>query len=212
MSSHWFWTSTPSPSTSRAMVNWQDTFELSLLLTICTDNSTFHCLASFHHLQHVYNIVPSDYTHDGKLDVLSMGQGTSTRQLSLSIYPSMPGSGFCKLFQLLPCSFAEKLDRHESNWTPPFHPSPTHPLWQWQLDADRPSWPPTGKFSAQDVEEHLECHGTLWSSLWGVRVLVCYSCNTALTPSAVTMPLSWDLIVALPIRIATWMWISMGTV
>ena len=31
----------------------------------------------------------------------------------------MPDGGFCEPFRLLPCSFVEKLDRHESNRTPP---------------------------------------------------------------------------------------------
>ncbi len=128
MSSRWPRTSAPSPSTSGATVNGQNTFELGLLLTMHTDNFTFHRSASFRHPQRVYNVVPGDYTHDGKLDVLVMAQGTSTRQLSLSIYPSMPGGGFCEPFRLLPCFFSEKSDRHESNRTPPFHPSPTHPL------------------------------------------------------------------------------------
>ena len=93
-----------------ATVNQQNTFELSLLLTIRTDDFTFHRSASFHHPQRVYNVVPGDYTHDGKLDVLVMALGTSIRQLSLSIYPLMPGGGFCELVLLFPCSFAEKLD------------------------------------------------------------------------------------------------------
>jgi integrin alpha FG-GAP repeat containing protein 1 len=121
-------TSTPSPSTSGATGNRQDTFELSLLLTIRTHNFTFHRSASFCHPQRVYNVVPGDYTHDGKLDVLVMAQGTSTGQLSRFIYPSMLGGGFCELFRLLPRSFSENLDRHESDRTSPFHPSPTHPL------------------------------------------------------------------------------------
>ena len=90
MSSRWSRTSTPSPSTSGATVNRQDTFELSLLFTMHTDNFTFHRSASFRHPQRVYNVVPGDYTHDGKLDVRVMAQGTSIRQLSLSIYPPCP--------------------------------------------------------------------------------------------------------------------------
>ena len=118
----------PSPSTSGATLNRQNTFELSLLSIMHTENFTFHRSASFRHPQHVYNVVPGDYTHDGKLDMLVMAQGTSTRQLLLSIYPYMPAGGFCEPFRLLPCSFVENLDRHESNWTPPFPPTPTHSL------------------------------------------------------------------------------------
>jgi integrin alpha FG-GAP repeat containing protein 1 len=46
----------------------------------------------------LYNVVPGDYTHDGKLDLLVMSQGASNTQLSLLVYTSTPGGGFCRLF------------------------------------------------------------------------------------------------------------------
>jgi integrin alpha FG-GAP repeat containing protein 1 len=54
------------------------------------DDFSFRRSASFRHPQRVYNVVPGDYTHNGRLDVLVMAQGTSSSQLSLSIYTSMP--------------------------------------------------------------------------------------------------------------------------
>ncbi|KAN0105511.1 hypothetical protein V8E52_010950 [Russula decolorans] len=58
------------------------------------DDFSFRRSASFRHPQRVYNIVPGDYTHDGKLDLLVMSQGASNTQLSLFVYTPMPGGGF----------------------------------------------------------------------------------------------------------------------
>ncbi|KAH9979777.1 hypothetical protein BJV77DRAFT_1048772 [Russula vinacea] len=58
------------------------------------DDFSFRRFASFRHPQRVYNVVPGDYTHDGKLDLLVMAQGASNSQLSLYVYVSMPGGGF----------------------------------------------------------------------------------------------------------------------
>ena len=66
---------------------------------------SFRRSASFRHPQRVYNIVPGDYTHDGKLDLLVMSQGNSNAQLSLFVYTPMPGGGFCRLFPPVPNSF-----------------------------------------------------------------------------------------------------------
>jgi integrin alpha FG-GAP repeat containing protein 1 len=57
-------------------------------------NFSFHRSASFRHPERVYNVVPGDYTHDGRLDLLVMSQ-SNTPTLSLSVYPAMPGGGFC---------------------------------------------------------------------------------------------------------------------
>lgn len=70
------------------------------------DDFSFRRFASFRHPQRVYNVVPGDYTHDGKLDLLVMAQGASNSQLSLYVYVSMPGGGFCELFRPLSYSFA----------------------------------------------------------------------------------------------------------
>lgn len=61
-------------------------------------NFTFQRSASFRHPERIYNVVPGDYTHDGRLDLLVMSQGISSARLSLSIYPAMPGGGFCMQF------------------------------------------------------------------------------------------------------------------
>ena len=72
----------------------------SCLLSI--DDFSFRRSASFRHPQRVYNVVPGDYTHDGKLDLLVVSQGASNTQLSLFVYTPTPGGGFCKLFTPVP--------------------------------------------------------------------------------------------------------------
>ncbi|KAF8188320.1 hypothetical protein BJ912DRAFT_1031903 [Pholiota molesta] len=49
---------------------------------------------SFKHPSKVYNVVPGDFTHSGKLDLLVMGQSRSSSQLGLTLYPSLVGDGF----------------------------------------------------------------------------------------------------------------------
>ncbi|TFK59480.1 hypothetical protein BDN72DRAFT_780663 [Pluteus cervinus] len=49
--------------------------------------------ASFRHPTKVVNIVPGDFTHDGRLDLLVMGQGASN-ELDLLVYPALPSGGF----------------------------------------------------------------------------------------------------------------------
>ena len=49
----------------------------------------------------MYNVVPGDFTHSGKLDLLVMSQRGSYNQLSLTLYPSLVGDGF----GMLRCDF-----------------------------------------------------------------------------------------------------------
>ena len=84
--------------------------------SLSVDDFSFHRSASFRHPRRVYNVVPGDYTHDGKLDLLVMSQGTSNTQLSLSIYAHMPGGGFCGLFHPVPNSFAQQFAQTRILW------------------------------------------------------------------------------------------------
>src|SRR5882757_3692782 len=76
--------------------------------SLSTDDFSFRRSASFRHPQRVYNVVPGDYTHDGKLDLLVMSQGASSTQLSLFVYTPMPRGGFCRLFPPVLNSFAQQ--------------------------------------------------------------------------------------------------------
>ncbi|KAJ8522676.1 hypothetical protein ONZ45_g812 [Pleurotus djamor] len=50
--------------------------------------------ASFRHPRAVYNVVPGDFTHSGKLDLLVMGKGTDTNQLDMVVYAGLLGGSF----------------------------------------------------------------------------------------------------------------------
>jgi len=50
--------------------------------------------ASFRHSRQIYNVVPGDFTHSGKLDLLVMSQSQTNDQLDMSLYPALVGGGF----------------------------------------------------------------------------------------------------------------------
>ncbi|KAJ7581491.1 hypothetical protein C8J56DRAFT_833576 [Mycena floridula] len=54
---------------------------------------SFQKSSSFQHSDIVQNVVPGDFTHSGKLDLLVMGQA-SLSQLDMWLYPALPGGGF----------------------------------------------------------------------------------------------------------------------
>ncbi|KAJ7246549.1 hypothetical protein B0H12DRAFT_1203288 [Mycena haematopus] len=59
------------------------------------DNFVFQPSATFTHPHKIQNVVPGDFTHSGKLDLLVMAQSsTSNSQLDLSVYTALPGGGF----------------------------------------------------------------------------------------------------------------------
>lgn len=49
---------------------------------------------SIKHPSQVYNVVPGDFTHSGKLDLLVMSKSGSNSQIDLTLYPSLVGDGF----------------------------------------------------------------------------------------------------------------------
>ncbi|KAI0093714.1 hypothetical protein BDY19DRAFT_881949 [Irpex rosettiformis] len=49
---------------------------------------------SFQHPQKVYNVVPGDFTQDGKLDILVMSQDRAAKQLAIDMYAGLPQGGF----------------------------------------------------------------------------------------------------------------------
>lgn len=57
------------------------------------DDYTFVKSNSFRHPQKVLNVVPGDFTQDGKLDILVMAQARSS-QVSLQMYAGLPQGGF----------------------------------------------------------------------------------------------------------------------
>ncbi|KAI0737904.1 integrin alpha N-terminal domain-containing protein [Daedaleopsis nitida] len=55
---------------------------------------TFKNSASFRHPEKVYNIIPGDFTQDGRLDLLVYSQSTRSGELSVALYPALPQGGF----------------------------------------------------------------------------------------------------------------------
>ncbi|KAF8263408.1 hypothetical protein EI94DRAFT_1740946 [Lactarius quietus] len=64
-------------------------------------------LCFFRHPERIYNVVPGDYTHDGRLDLLVMSQSASPR-LSLTIYPAMPAEDMNPI-ELPPSTLAQPI-------------------------------------------------------------------------------------------------------
>jgi integrin alpha FG-GAP repeat containing protein 1 len=49
---------------------------------------------SFRHPRKVLNVVPGDFTHTGKLDLLVMSESTTRNQMDMAIYPALVSGGF----------------------------------------------------------------------------------------------------------------------
>ena len=49
---------------------------------------------TFHHPSKVYNVVPGDFTHNGKLDLLVMSEGSTSYIMDMLVYPALPQGGF----------------------------------------------------------------------------------------------------------------------
>ncbi|KAI1783408.1 integrin alpha N-terminal domain-containing protein [Ganoderma leucocontextum] len=55
---------------------------------------TFSKSTSFKHPQKVYNVIPGDFTQDGRLDLLVYGQSSKSGELSIQLYTAQPQGGF----------------------------------------------------------------------------------------------------------------------
>ncbi|KAH9934948.1 uncharacterized protein B0H18DRAFT_1182116 [Fomitopsis serialis] len=55
---------------------------------------TFRKSAVFRHPQRVYNVIPGDFTQDGRLDLLVLSQAASASQLAVHLYRAQSGGGF----------------------------------------------------------------------------------------------------------------------
>jgi hypothetical protein len=77
---------------SHGMHHWTTT--MSYLTRLLQEEFTFKQSFSFKHPDKVYNVVPGDFTHSGKLDLLVMGPGRNSGTLNMRLYPALPGEGF----------------------------------------------------------------------------------------------------------------------
>lgn len=62
-----------------------------------SDSFTFEESAVLRHPHRIFNVVPGDFTHNGRLDILVMSRSDSSNQMDLTLYPSMVGGGFGRL-------------------------------------------------------------------------------------------------------------------
>lgn len=58
------------------------------------DTFTYKRGTAVRHPTKIVNVVPGDFTHDGKLDILVMSQSHTKDQLDLILYPALPTGGF----------------------------------------------------------------------------------------------------------------------
>ncbi len=63
-------------------------------LLIRVEQYTFSKSISFKHPQKVYNVIPGDFTQDGRLDLLVYGQSSKSGELSIQLYTARPQGGF----------------------------------------------------------------------------------------------------------------------
>ncbi|TBU24831.1 integrin alpha N-terminal domain-containing protein [Dichomitus squalens] len=103
------------------------------------DKYTFQKATSFRHPQKVYNVVPGDFTQDGRLDLLVYSQSSKSGELSIQLYPGQPKGGFSLpsvsapssvLAQPIPADISGDLKIDLFGITSP--PSPSSPFKVWQ--------------------------------------------------------------------------------
>ncbi|KXN92003.1 T-cell immunomodulatory protein [Leucoagaricus sp. SymC.cos] len=58
------------------------------------ESFVFQEKGQFTHPTKVLNVVPGDFTHTGKLDLLVMSQGRNKNEIDMYVYPSIPNDGF----------------------------------------------------------------------------------------------------------------------
>jgi hypothetical protein len=82
--------------TSGIMVSISNYFEsYALLNSICyLERFVYYQSAYFSHSAKVYNVVPGDFTHTGKLDLLVMGHDGTSGLLDMKLYMGMGTDGF----------------------------------------------------------------------------------------------------------------------
>ena len=61
---------------------------------IQVEQYTFSKSTSIKHPQKVYNVIPGDFTQDGRLDLLVYGQSSKSGELSIQLYTAQSQGGF----------------------------------------------------------------------------------------------------------------------
>ena len=78
-----------------------------IALPMATEGYTFKKLTAVRHPQKVYNVIPGDFTQDGRLDLLVYGQSSNSNEVSVQLYVALPQGKFgeyCSSFSHIPLS------------------------------------------------------------------------------------------------------------
>ncbi|KAL0573899.1 hypothetical protein V5O48_008047 [Marasmius crinis-equi] len=73
------------------------------------DKFHFDKSSSFKHPNDVYNVVPGDFRHSGKLDLLVMSRSQRDGPLDLSLYPALPEGGFDSVLSIPSSSLSQPI-------------------------------------------------------------------------------------------------------
>lgn len=65
-----------------------------IALPMATEGYTFKKLTAVRHPQKVYNVIPGDFTQDGRLDLLVYGQSSNSNEVSVQLYVALPQGKF----------------------------------------------------------------------------------------------------------------------
>jgi hypothetical protein len=70
---------------------------------VFTADFVFKPSVSFRHPRKVLNVVPGDFTHTGKLDLLVMSESSARNQMDMEIYPALISDGFGEYLPKFKC-------------------------------------------------------------------------------------------------------------
>ena len=62
--------------------------------TVDIEAYTFKKSSEFRHPQRVLNVIPGDFTQDGRLDLLVYGQSSNSNEISVQLYVALPQGKF----------------------------------------------------------------------------------------------------------------------
>lgn len=61
---------------------------------VVIDDFAYQESTQIKHSSKVLNVVPGDFTHSGKLDLLVMSEGKNSKEIDMYLYQSIPNAGF----------------------------------------------------------------------------------------------------------------------
>ena len=125
---------------------------------IRVEQYTFLQSTSFKHPQKVYNVIPGDFTQDGRLDLLVYGQSSRSGELSIQLYTAQPQGGFSEFRTLPVFPHPSTQDRQRAHIRTRIVACTTNTRGYQRRPQDRPFRYPltTLVFTVQGLEERME--------------------------------------------------------